>query len=222
MSKVDPSVESPADADVEESFDEDGYDAAPPGVGRGVRIGALVLSLLGLADSTYLTVAHFETNLLQQTCSTTGFIDCTKVTTSPQSEILHIPVAILGLAFYVAMTLINLPPLWKTADVRIAWLRLAMAVSGIGFVLYLLYAELFIIKNLCEYCTGVHIVTFALFVLIVATFPRMVQPALCRLGRRHRTGRRLGDPPRESSAGGAGSVPWMSAMGLAGTGRPAT
>ena len=56
-----------------------------------------------------------------------------------------------------------------------AWLRLAMAVSGIGFVLYLIYAELFIIKAICEYCTGVHIVTFALFVLVVATFPSMLQ-----------------------------------------------
>jgi uncharacterized membrane protein len=85
-----------------------------------------------------------------------------------------IPVAILGLAFYVAMTAINLPRLWLTTDVRVAWVRLAMAVTGIGFVLYLLYAELFIIKNLCEYCTGVHLVTFALFVLIVMTFPSMV------------------------------------------------
>ncbi len=160
------------EGDDDVSSDEDVV-TAPPGPGRGVRVTALMLSLLGLADSTYLTVTHFQKQVLS--CPTHGFINCLKVTTSPQSEVFGIPVAILGLVFYVAMTAINLPRLWITTDVRVAWLRLAMAVSGIGFVLYLLYAELFIIKNLCEYCTGVHIVTFALFVLIVTTFPLMLQ-----------------------------------------------
>jgi len=159
----------------EDDPDADDYAAYDPGPGRAVRLTALVLSLLGLADSTYLTITHFQKQVLS--CPTHGFINCLKVTTSPQSEILHIPVAILGLAFYVAMTAINLPPLWRTTDLRVAWLRLAMAVSGIGFVIYLLYAELFIIKNLCEYCTGVHVVTFGLFVLIVSTFPSMLQRA---------------------------------------------
>ncbi|HVC72060.1 MAG TPA: vitamin K epoxide reductase family protein [Acidimicrobiales bacterium] len=156
---------------------DDGAGMAPAGVGRRVRVTALVLSLLGLADSTYLTISHFQESILKTTCSTSGAVNCLKVTTSPQSEILHIPVAILGLAFYVAMTVINLPPLWKTTDRRVAWLRLAMVVSGIGFVLYLIYAELFLIKAICEYCTGVHIVTFALFVLVVVTLPAMTQPS---------------------------------------------
>jgi uncharacterized membrane protein len=158
------------DADV---IVDDETGPVPPGAGRRVRITALVLSLLGLADSTYLTITHFQTQLLA--CSSHGAINCAAVTTSAQSVVFHIPVAFLGLAFYVAMTAINLPPLWKTSDVRVAWLRLAMIVSGIGFVLYLVYAELFLIKAICEYCTGVHIVTFALFILIVTTFPSMVQ-----------------------------------------------
>lgn len=141
---------------------------------RRLRITALVLSLLGLADSTYLTIAHFEANLLSVTCAANSVINCQKVTTSPQSVIFHIPVAILGLAFYVAMTVINLPPLWRTTDVRVAWLRLAMVVSGIGFVLYLVYCELFLIKAICEYCTGVHLLTLALFILVVTTFPSML------------------------------------------------
>jgi uncharacterized membrane protein len=169
-------VVDPEDVDIDDVDDVEADDSgAPPGVSRRIRITALVLSLLGLADSTYLTIAHFQTNLLQQTCSTSGVINCTKVTTSPQSVILHIPVAVLGLAFYVAMTVINLPGMWTTTDTRVAWVRFAMALSGIGFVLYLVYAELFLIKAICEYCTGVHIVTFALFVLIVTTLPSMVQ-----------------------------------------------
>ncbi len=159
---------TPADG----GYDDDSGEMAPAGPGVRVRVTALVLSLLGVADSTYLTITHFEKQVL--VCPANSFINCAKVTTSAQSEILHIPVAVLGLAFYLAMTAINLPPMWKTTDVRVAWVRLAMAVSGIGFVLYLLYAELFIIKAICEYCTGVHIITFALFILIVVTFPSML------------------------------------------------
>ena len=35
-----------------------------PAPAAGVRITALVLSLLGLADSTYLTITHFQKHLL--------------------------------------------------------------------------------------------------------------------------------------------------------------
>jgi uncharacterized membrane protein len=35
-------------------------------------------------------------------------------------------------------------------------------------VLYLLYAELFIIGSICLYCTSVHVITFVLFALTAA------------------------------------------------------
>jgi len=51
--------------------------------------------------------------------------------------------------------------------------RLALAVSGVCFVLYLLAAELFSIKAICLWCTGVHITTFLLFVLVMSSYPLM-------------------------------------------------
>jgi uncharacterized membrane protein len=168
----DPSVDDDVD---EVDYDED-VDLSPPGVSRRIRVTALVLALLGLADSTYLTIAHFETNLLNVSCPVTSVDNCQKVTTGPWSHPFGIPVAILGLAFYVAFVTINLPYFWKTKDVRVHWLRAAMSVTGIGFVLYLIYVELFLAKLICLYCTGVHAVTFALFILIAVTLPKMVQP----------------------------------------------
>lgn len=156
----------------DDGYGDDGYGEAPPGVSRWVPITAFVLSLLGLADSTYLTITHFSHTKLF--CPSSGFINCQAVTTSAQSRLLGIPVAFLGLIFYVALTAINLPPLWRRPERWIAWTRLAMVVGGMAMVIWLLVAELFIIKNLCEYCTGVHIVTFLLFILVVATFPNMV------------------------------------------------
>jgi uncharacterized membrane protein len=48
-----------------------------------------------------------------------------------------------------------------------------MVFGGMGFVIYLVYAELFTIKKICLWCTGVHVVTFFLFVLVVSSFPAM-------------------------------------------------
>jgi uncharacterized membrane protein len=128
---------------------------------------ALVLSLAGLGVSIYLTIDHFAK--IPLVCSDTGVINCEKVTTSAQSHFLGIPVAVLGLAFYLAMTVINLPPLWYTADRRVHVVRLAMAVVGVLFALYLVSAELLIIGNICLWCTSVHVITFLLFVLIIST-----------------------------------------------------
>ena len=51
---------------------------------------------------------------------------------------------------------------------------LAMATVGVLFALYLVSAELLIIGNICLWCTSVHVVTFLLFVLIIATVPPML------------------------------------------------
>jgi uncharacterized membrane protein len=138
------------------------------GVPIWIVVATLVLSLLGLGDSIYLTVTHYVHGAL--VCQATAVINCQKVTTSPQSVIFGIPVAVLGLAYFVAMTGLNLPPLWRSGDARIAYARLGLAVVGIGMVVYLVAAELFTIKAICEYCTGVHVVTFLLFALIVTSF----------------------------------------------------
>jgi len=137
-----------------------------------VQWTSLVLSLAGLGMSIYMTIAHYtSTNIL--VCSNKGYIDCAKVTTSPESMVFNIfPVAVLGLAFYVFMTAINTPWAWRSGIAAIWWARLAGIVTGIGFVLYLIYAEVIQIGNLCLDCTTVHVITFLLFVVLIyaATF----------------------------------------------------
>jgi uncharacterized membrane protein len=128
---------------------------------------SLVLSLAGLGVSIYLTIAHYtSTSIL--TCSAKGFVDCAKVTTSAQSMVFGVfPVAVLGLAFYVFMTAVNSPWGWRLRTPLVWWTRLGSAVIGIGFVLYLVYAEVIQIGNICLWCTSVHVITFLLFGLLV-------------------------------------------------------
>lgn len=135
-------------------------------------VASLVLCLAGLGIATYLTIVHFQPNAL--VCSDNGVINCAVVTTSAQSYFLHIPVAILGLGYYVVMTAFNLPVAWHAADRRIHIARLGLACVGMAFALYLIAAELLIIGKICIWCTSVHFVTFLLFVLVITTVPNML------------------------------------------------
>jgi uncharacterized membrane protein len=140
---------------------------------RNVRWAApvtFVLALIGLGLSAYLTYAHFNTSVVLS-CPNTGHINCVKVTTSSQSEIFgHIPVALAGLIYYVVMTAVVSPWAWRSAKTWMWPLRLALAVGGIGMVAYLVFVETVQLKAICLYCTGVHIVTFVLFLAILAAY----------------------------------------------------
>jgi uncharacterized membrane protein len=141
---------------------------------RWQPIATLLLCVFGLGVSIYLTITHFSPHAL--VCSDNGAINCLKVTTSPQSEIIGIPVAILGLAYFVPMIALCLPAAWRSRDRRIHLARLALSIIGVGMILYLIIAELFIIKAICLWCSSVHVVTFLLFVIIMTSAPIVLAP----------------------------------------------
>jgi uncharacterized membrane protein len=142
---------------------------APPG---WLQWTTWALALVGLGVSIYLTIVELEPAAL--ICSSTGIINCANVIHSAEGHIFGIPVAYFGLAFYVYLVPLNSPWAWRRKELFVQRLRLASIIVGILFVLYLVYAELIEIGNICIWCTSVHIVTFLLFVLIVfdATFRR--------------------------------------------------
>ena len=139
--------------------------AAGTAVPRWLQLTTFILALAGLGVSTYLTIAHFTESTLAGCSEKAGLVNCTKVTTSAQSYVFGIPVAVLGLVFFLFMVAIMSPWAWRSARREVHLIRIASLAAGIGLVLYLLYAELFIIGSICLYCTSVHVITFALFAL---------------------------------------------------------
>ena len=132
-------------------------------------LATLVLSLYGLGASIYLTIAHYDTSI-RLACSDNGLVNCQAVTTSSESVVFGIfPVAVLGLAFFVFMVAVNSPWGWRLSRSQpiVRWARLGSVVVGIGFVIYLIYAELIQINAICLWCTSVHVATFLIFVLVV-------------------------------------------------------
>ncbi len=139
-----------------------------------VPLATFVLSLYALGASVYLTIAHYDTSVTLA-CSDKGLVNCAEVTTSSQSMVFGIfPVAVLGLAFYVFMTALNSPWVWRLqqtgseqVSTALRYTRIGAIVAGMGFVLYLIYAELIQIGAICLWCTSVHVATFLIFTLIV-------------------------------------------------------
>jgi uncharacterized membrane protein len=134
---------------------------------RWVRPTALVLAVLGLADSVYLTYEHY-TGSKTLACSSGGLFNCHAVTTSDYAYLpvgSGAPVALLGLLFFVGITVLCLPQLWGRSR-AIDMLRLLSLGIGVLMVLWLVYVELFKLSQICPYCTGVHAITVILFAVV--------------------------------------------------------
>jgi uncharacterized membrane protein len=142
--------------------------AAPVQIGPPlwVQITSFALAVAGFGVSLYMTIEHFTGNATLA-CSTSSVVNCEAVTTSPESTVFGVfPVAVLGLAFYAFMVAVTTPWAWRSQRREIALVRLGSVVVGVGFILYLLYAELFEVGFICLWCTSVHVITFLLFVVI--------------------------------------------------------
>lgn len=144
---------------------EDGREAAAVSAPRWAGPASLVLALLGVGVSAYLTYEHYS-SAATLACPETGAINCVKVTTSSYATLLGVPVALLGLLFFVVMTGLCLPHAWRSRNPWVHRARLLGAVGGAVFVLYLVWVELFRVEAICLWCTAVHVLAVALFAVV--------------------------------------------------------
>ncbi|MFF0575154.1 vitamin K epoxide reductase family protein [Streptosporangium saharense] len=140
---------------------------------RWLLVATLLLSVVGLAISAYLTLAHYDT-AIRLVCAENSTIDCASVTSSSYSELMGIPVPVLGLLFFAAITALTTPWAWRSASPLIRWVRLGSVIVGVLFVVYLVSAELLVLGKICLWCTAVHVITMALFGCVVADEYRRV------------------------------------------------
>lgn len=108
------------------------------------RTGLLVLAVLGLLISAYLTWTHFAG--LAPIC-TGGGEGCETVQSSRYAVLLGVPVALLGLIAYGG--LIISAALWGQAGIYLGFL---ISLIGTLFSAYLTYLEIFVIGALCQWC----------------------------------------------------------------------
>ncbi len=116
------------------------------------RQAIALLALIGLLISLYLTLHRLGIIGALQ-CGTGA---CETVQSSAYAVFLGVPVAVYGVAGYIALfivSIVGLQPAWL--ERREPTLLLAgMAGLGFAFTLYLTYVELFVIHAICRWCVG--------------------------------------------------------------------
>lgn len=125
---------------------------------------SFVIALVGLAISVYLTIEHFSASTTFA-CPESASINCVKVTTSRWSHIGGVPVAVIGLCFFLAAAALCSPPAWAVQSLD--RVRIGGAIVGVASALYLVWLELFRIDALCLWCTAVHVCTVLLLAAVL-------------------------------------------------------
>ena len=124
---------------------------------RPVRIGLGLVSAGGIALASYLTYVHYQPAAL--ICSIGG--GCETVQHSKYATIVGIPVAIFGLAFWIAAFVLVL---WDSELART--LVLALALIGVAFSIYLVVLQLVVIDATCTWCMLNDLVLAPLFLVL--------------------------------------------------------
>jgi uncharacterized membrane protein len=135
-----------------------------------------VLAVLGTGVSAYLTVEHYSSSATLA-CPDSGVVDCVKVTTSSYADLLGVPVALLGLLYFVALAALCLHAAWASTRAWVHRARLAAVSVGAVFVLYLVWVELFRVDAICLWCTAVHVLAVALFAVVALASALREPPA---------------------------------------------
>ena len=134
---------------------------------RWVQGFTLAASAAGLAISAYLTSVHYAA--AQLVCTTGGPIDCERVLGSGYAVIAgsSLPTSAAGLVWF-AVSAVVAAGIWlgvmrsSLPTVQVAW-----STAGLLTVVYLLFVEIVLVGALCLWCTAVHILVVAIFLVTV-------------------------------------------------------
>ena len=126
-----------------------------------LKVAAIVLSLVGISDSTYLTIHHYTAEPVP--CSIVE--GCETVLTSSYAEISGIPLAAFGIAAYFVALILALISLsgnrltWKLFGVQALFMAL--------FSAWLIYVQAKYIGAFCQFCLLSAATSFSLLIVFV-------------------------------------------------------
>jgi len=120
-----------------------------------------VISLLGLADATYLTIEH----VTGQSVRCTIIAGCSEVLSSKYAVVGGFPLAMIGAAAYFSVfSLATLAAFgYRFARTLLNFLVAAMLLVS----LWLVYLQAFVIRSFCQYCLFSAAITFVLAILLL-------------------------------------------------------
>lgn len=129
-------------------------------ISKWFLLGFIVFSSLGFLDATFLTVQHYNQDVLP--CYI--FQGCDKVTASKYSEISNVPVSLFGSAYYLFIFLVSIFYA-DTKNEKALRILFFFPIAGFAASLWFLFLQLFVIKAICLYCVISIVSSTALFIL---------------------------------------------------------
>jgi len=122
----------------------------------------VTLTILGIADAGYLVWKHYHNSSKPLICPLDH--DCSKVTESKWSKIFPVRNEAIGLLFYISILAGGLSVFFLP---QFSTLKLLIKIgigAGLLFSLFLIWAQLYKIKDYCFYCILSALITALLFV----------------------------------------------------------
>ena len=123
---------------------------------------AAFVSLIGLADSIYLTVEHLSGRSVRCTIVS----GCSEVLSSSYATVRGIPLAAIGAIAY--FTVFSLATLAAFGYSRLGKVLIFIVSAMFLTTLWLLYLQAFVIRHFCQFCLLSALVTTTLTILIIA------------------------------------------------------
>lgn len=183
---------------------------------RGARLGALLrrergltalvtMAIVGFAVAVYLTAVHYLDVPLA--CPANALINCAQVTSSAYSVVpgTQIPITIPGMLWFIvsgglAVVALACMARERLQPVRLRLIQLLWGAAGLLFVLYLVYCEIVLLHRLCEWCTVVHLLTLATFLVALSRWQQEPTPVLARKPRTPHREHLLRTTPQSTNA----------------------
>ena len=137
---------------------------------KNVRLLLTLLTLGGLVSALASLYVHHQ--LLTQPgylsfCDVSATVSCTQVYQSRYGTLGGVPVALFGTLWYVGVLLVLAGSRWGWPSLRensTGYIFL-LCTAGLGFVLYMAYASLVLLKMVCLLCVVTYIAVAALFIV---------------------------------------------------------
>ena len=135
-----------------------------------VRRLLTLLAFVGLASalaSLYVHVRLASQPAYLSFCDISATVSCTQVYQSAYAYLLGVPVALLGALWYVAVLLVLAGAAWGWTSLRenAGGYVFGLSTLGLGFVIYMAFASLYLLKIVCLMCLVTYGAVAGLFLI---------------------------------------------------------
>jgi uncharacterized membrane protein/protein-disulfide isomerase len=165
-------------------------------MGSRFRTPLICLTLIGLGamvGAAYVSYQLATNPAYVSPCDVNATVNCTDAYMSPYGSIAGIPVALLGLGWFVAALLLQLtaPVTGVPARENVPGYLFVLSIPALAFALYLAYAAFFILHTVCLLCLTADVAILGIFALSgfatefsMTSFPGRVARDMKMLGAR--------------------------------------